>query len=250
MFRKMISAFFLVQAACLFADEVKVPDKVIDLTHTLSEETLVYPGKTPFSRVICAFYQSGYRLDDMALSMGIGTHMDAPNHFCSDGGGMETVSLSRCYGSCSVIHLKDKVQTNIDYAITDRDIEEWEAVHGQLSEGSLVLFHTGWDQHWGTVRFCEPDQEGVCHFPGVSEEAANLLVKRKVGIIGIDTMGMDVGINREFIAHKILLGARIPLVENLAGLGDLPPTGSTVYLLPMKIKDAPEAPIRAFAIHN
>jgi DNA-directed RNA polymerase III subunit RPC1 len=163
---------------------------------------------------------------------------------------METVSLSQCFGPGFVIHLKDKVQDSIDYAITDGDIEEWEAVHHQLPEGAIVLFHTGWDRYWGTERFCEPDVQGMCHFPGISEEAARLLVKRKVSVVGIDTMGMDVGINKEYIVHKILLGARIPLVENLSSLEKLPPTGATVYMLPMKIKDAPEAPIRAFATLN
>jgi kynurenine formamidase len=204
MFRSILSIFLLFDAMCLCADDSLVAKKVIDLTHTLSEETLVYPGKTPFSRVICANCEAGYSLHDISLNTGIGTHMDAPNHFCF-GGGMDSVSL-------------------------------------------LKLFHTGWDRYWGTERFCEPDEQGVCHFPGISEEAAHFLVKRGVGVVGIDAMGIDVGINREYIAHKILLGARIPLVENLACLRDLPAIGTTVYMLPMKIKDAPEAPIRAMAI--
>jgi kynurenine formamidase len=246
MFRSIVSTFFLVNSLCLCVENFAAR-KVIDLTHILSEETLVYPGKTPFSRVICANCEAGYSLHDMSLSTGIGTHMDAPNHFCF-GGGMDSVSLSQCFGAGCVIHLGDRVQNNIDYGITRSDIEGWEAIHGQIPAGSLVLFHTGWDRYWGTERFCEPDAQGVCHFPGISEEAAHLLVKRRVGVVGIDAMGIDVGINREYIAHKILLGARIPLVENLACLGDLPATGSTVYMLPMKIKDAPEAPIRAMAV--
>lgn len=247
MFRRILSIFLLVDAICLCAADSAVARKVVDLTHTLSEETLVYPGKTPFSRVICANCEAGYRLDDMSLNTGIGTHMDAPNHFCF-GGGMDSVSLLQCFGAGCVIHLEDKVQNDIDYGITRSDIEEWEAIHGKIPEGSLVLFHTGWDRYWGTERFCEPDQQGVCHFPGISEEGAHALVERKVAVVGIDAMGIDVGINHTFIAHQILLGARIPLVENLASLGDLPPTGATVYMLPMKIKDAPEAPIRAMAI--
>lgn len=235
---------FLLSIGLIFTSEIKT----IDLTHTLSEETTVYPGKKPFSRVICAYYQSGYRVDNMTLCTGIGTHMDAPNHFCPTGGGIETVSLSQCCGAACVIHLKNKVQTHIDYAITKTDIEEWEATNGQIPKGSIVLFYTGWDQYWGTDHFCVRDAAGKCHFPGVGEDAARLLVKRGVGAVGIDTMGMDVGNAPRYIAHEILLGARIPLVENLAQLDKLPPTGATVYMLPMKIKDAPEAPVRAIAI--
>lgn len=53
--------------------------------------------------------------------------------------------------------------------------------------------------------------------------------------------------DREYIVHKILLRGHIPLVENLAELGNLLLIGDTVYIPPMKIKDAPETPIRAFA---
>ena len=232
---------------CIFVAAF-LPFVTIDLTHTLSESTPTYPGKTSFSRVVCAYYQAGYRIDDIALSTGIGTHMDAPNHFCSDGIGMEAVPIERCFGEASVLHLSHKVQDNIDYGISRADIEEWEAIHGQIPPGSIVLFHTGWDRYWGTERFCEPDLNQQCHFPGIAEDGALLLVERAPRAIGIDAMGIDVGIESRFLAHHILLGAGIPLVENLAHLSDLPPTGSIVYLLPMKIQDAPEAPVRAIAI--
>jgi len=227
---------------------LSVHAELIDLTHTLSESTLVYPGKTPFSRVICAYYQSGYRIDDIALCTGVGTHMDAPNHFCLEGEGIEAVALERCVGSACVIHLSDKVQDQIDYGITSADIEHWESVHGRIPAHAIVLFHTGWDRYWGTERFCEPDENNLCHFPGIAEDGAKALVERAVSAVGIDTMGIDVGVDHSFIAHHILLGSGIPLVENLARLGELPATGLSVALLPMKIKDAPEAPVRAVAI--
>src|SRR5277367_5996754 len=103
LFLSLVSA-----ASFCFADE----SNLLDLTHTLSEETLVYPGKTPFTRVTCIYDEEKFhaRVDDMSLSTGIGTHMDAPNHFCSEAGGIETVPLSQCFGPAYVIHLKDKVQ--------------------------------------------------------------------------------------------------------------------------------------------
>lgn len=247
MISKVLSALMTLSVSCFWVGNF-VSATTIDLTHTLSEETLVYPGKTPFSRVVCAFYEKGSRLDDIALNTGIGTHMDAPNHFCSGASGIDTVALSRCIGPGCMIDLSHKVQTNADYEITKDDVEKWEQFNGQIPVDSIVLFYTGWDRYWGSEQFCESDEKGVCHFPGVSKEAALLLVERRVGAVGIDSMGIDTGINSQYTAHKVLLGAQIPIVENLANLGNLPATGAIIYMLPMKIKDAPESPVRAMAI--
>jgi kynurenine formamidase len=235
----------LVATALFLANQTSV-----DLTHTLSEKTVVYPGKTPFSKVICSYYESGYRLDDIHLSTGIGTHMDAPSHFCPEGSGIEAVPIEQCYGEACVVHLTSRVGTNADYAITKADLEEWESSHGPFPAHSIVLLHTGWDKHWDTIQFCQTDETGVSHFPGLSGDGAQLLVERKVSAVGIDTMGMDVGAATQFVAHNVLLGADIILIENLANLSLLPEVGSTVFLLPMKIKDAPESPVRAIAIFN
>jgi kynurenine formamidase len=44
------------------------------------------------------------------------------------------------------------------------------------------------------------------------------------------------------------LGKEKYLVENAAHLDDLPAQGSWILVLPMKIKDATEAPIRLIAL--
>lgn len=61
-------------------------------------------------------------------------------------------------------------------------------------------------------------------------------------------MSIDTGNAPKPVAHIALLKEGIFLVENLANLDQLPPTGAHVWLIPMKIKDASEAPVRAFAL--
>lgn len=48
--------------------------------------------------------------------------------------------------------------------------------------------------------------------------------------------------------HRAILGADKYLVENVANAKLLPPTGAKVLVLPIKIKDATEAPIRLIAL--
>jgi arylformamidase len=45
----------------------------------------------------------------------------------------------------------------------------------------------------------------------------------------------------------LLLGAGIPIVEHLTGLGQLPPTGAFFTAVPLRIEEMGTIPVRAFA---
>lgn len=222
--------------------------KIIDLTHTLSETSSVHPEKKSLSRVIGAHYENGYRLDEIALSTGIGTHMDAPSHFFSDKRSIDQIELTECYGSACVLHLSEKVQDNPDYGISSEDILSWESIHGKIPPHSIVFVDTGWSKYWGQEKFCAQDEKGVCHFPAFLQSAAELFVERKASWVGIDTMSIDLGNANAYVSHPVLLKEDIFLVENLANLDKLPAKGANIWIVPIKLKDAPEAPIRVFAI--
>lgn len=222
--------------------------KIIDLTHTLSETTTVYPGKTPFTRKAQDLVELGVHMNDISLSSGIGTHMDAPAHFVKKGKSIDQIPLEKCFAPACVFHLKESVQNNSDYAISALDIEKWERAHGVIPPHSIVLAHTGWDRFSDKADFYSLDDAGICHYPGFSASAAEMLVARKINGVGIDTLGIDPGCETQFPAHQVLLKEGIFIVEILANLEKLPPTGAMVYILPMKIKNAPEAPARAMAI--
>src|SRR5204862_6448112 len=65
--------------------------------------------------------------------------------------------------------------------------------------------------------------------------------------IGIDTASIDHGPSRDFRAHRALTNANVPIFENLAGLGTLPPRGAVFIGLPMKIRGGSGGPLRAVA---
>jgi arylformamidase len=48
-------------------------------------------------------------------------------------------------------------------------------------------------------------------------------------------------------AHSILLGAGIPVVEHLTGLGQLPPTGFWFTAAPVPLASVGTFPVRAYA---
>jgi len=69
-----------------------------------------------------------------------------------------------------------------------------------------------------------------------------------VKAVGIDTASIDFGQSTLYETHRILNGRDIPAFENLASLDRLPPTGSFVIALPMKIGGGSGAPLRAVAV--
>ena len=82
------------------------------------------------------------------------------------------------------------------------------------------------------------------HFPGVSEEAAKVLVNRRVDGVGIDTASLDHGPSKDFRTHRVLSAAGIYGLENVANLDKMPAAGATVIALPMKIRNGTGGPVR------
>jgi kynurenine formamidase len=101
------------------------------------------------------------------------------------------------------------------------------------------MVKTGWSKFWH-----DPLKYHNNHvFPSVSSEAASLLLELGVSAIGIDTLSPDRP-KDGFKVHKLFLGADKIIIENVANLGSMPPTGGFVMVLPIKIQDGTEAPVR------
>jgi len=132
-------------------------------------------------------------------------------------------------------------------------VEAFEAAHGRIAPGSIVLLRTGWSAHWGNRKAYfgddTPGDASKLHFPGYGEDAARLLVEeRQVATIGIDSPSVDYGPSLDFVVHRRGAPRGVPNLENLTNLDRLPPTGALVFALPMKIEGGSGAPLRAVAL--
>jgi kynurenine formamidase len=146
-----------------------------------------------------------------------------------------------------VIDVSDKCHKR--YSLSTQDITDFENQFGKIANGSCVMVNTGWSQFWN-----EPLKYHNNHiFPSVSPEAATLLLERGVSALGIDTLSPDRpedgfpegGFPEDgFKVHKIFLSAGKILIENVANLDNMPHLGSFVMVLPIKIKEGTEAPVR------
>lgn len=231
--------------------------KLVDLTYSFSDETMHWPTAKPFhlekvnaGRTPDGYWYSSYNYGG---SEHVGTHLDAPFHFAEGKWTAEQIPLSQTIGPAVVIDVRRKSDKDRDYLLLVEDIRAWEKNHGRLPARAIVLIHSGWGQNWGDrKRYFGTDEPGNVsdlHFPGLSPEAAEFLVKqRRVKAVGIDTPSIDHGPSRTFAAHQILGAANVPVFENVARLELVPAKGATVFAIPMKIKGGSGAPLRIFGL--
>lgn len=233
--------------------------RLIDLTHAFGADTIVWPTEQDFTLIPqhAEEMPGGYFYASNRLAMPEhgGTHIDAPVHFAKGAQTLDQVPLEHLVGPGIRIDISAECSTDRDYRITVQDLEQWEAEHGKISDGMIVLLHTGFAKFWpsrkdylGTER---RGAEGVSalHFPGLHPEAAAWLVReRRVKAVGIDTASIDYGQSTKFETHVALLSQNVPVFENLADLSQLPARGFEVIALPMKIAGGSGGPLRVIAV--
>jgi kynurenine formamidase len=222
---------------------------VVDLTHPLHEQMPYWPGGVAFRLERLADYDDGYRFHRFEMGENVGTHVDAPSHFIAGGRSVDMLPLSDLIVPAVVIDIEVQVARDADYELSATDIEHWEAEHGSIPEGSLALLRTGWAARaTDPAAYVNMDEAGVMHFPGFGPDSARLLVELGVVGVGIDTLSVDHGPSEAFESHRIMLAAGRYQIENLANLDALPPTGATVVVGVLPVRDGSQAQARVFAL--
>ena len=232
------------------------PSKLVDLSYSYNQDTVYWPNakgfrhrKDSWTKTPAGYW---YAAGEFTSAEHGGTHLDSPIHFAEGKRTLDQIPVSDLVGPAAVIDVSAKASANRDYRVTREDISAWEAAHSPLGPGMIVVFRTGWGQYWpNRKQYLGSDVPGDTanlHFPGLSREAAGVLVERAVSGVGIDTASMDYGPSTDFIVHQVLNGANIYGLENVANAAALPETGATLIALPMKIENGSGGPVRIVAI--
>lgn len=227
---------------------MKFPYKIIDLTHILHEGIPTWDGGCGFHHEVGLDYHQcltdvKFRVQNIKMNAGIGTHMDAPAHCIPSSTTIDQLQLNDLIAPCVVIDVSKDAHER--YSVSISDIESFEKEHGVIEPGSFVMVRTGWEKFWN-----DPEQYRNNYiFPSVSEHAAKFLLDRQIVGLGIDTLSPDRA-EDGFPVHGLLLGAGKYIIENVANSESLLPVGSFTLALPIKIKDGTEAPIRLVAFLN
>jgi kynurenine formamidase len=232
---------------------------LVDLSHPFNERTIYWPTATQFklTKVAEGETEGGwfYAANDFSAAEHGGTHLDSPIHFARGRDTTDEIPLRRLVGRAVVVDVSSRALRDRDYLISRADLRRWERRHGRIGRQTIVLLRTGYDRYWPDAErylgTAERGQQAVpkLHFPGLAEGAARWLVRqRAVKAVGIDTASIDYGQSTDFIAHRVLGAANVPVFENLARLRRLPSRGFSIVALPMKIQGGSGGPLRIMAV--
>ena len=225
--------------------------RVIDLSYALSDKLVPWPGdaKAFEAKVNATVEKNGYFTRSFWMLEHYGTHMDAPAHFPPGTTTVDKIPAEKFFGPAVILDVRSESDRDPDYELTLKRIEAWEANHGKIPAGAIVLLRTGWASRWPDVaRYRNQDANGKMHFPGFSVEAAKALLARKVSGLGCDTLSIDPGNSSNFPVHHLVLGAGVYQLENLADLKDLPESGAFLIAAPIKLEGGSGGPVRVFAL--
>lgn len=250
--------FLMMLLAATTATSAEPEEKLVDMTHPFSEESIYWPTDKPFTptEVFRGISEGGwwYASNQYAASEHGGTHVDAPIHFCENGRTVGQIPLQEWIGPAVKIDVTRKSLEKRDYQLSIEDVMAWEEEHGRIPKGAWVIMHSGIGRFYpnrkdvlGTEK---TGREAVAelHFPGFSPEAVAFLLKeRSITGIAVDTPSIDPGNSKDFKAHRELCSAQKPGLENIANLDRLPESGAVLYVLPMFIQNGTGAPARVFA---
>ena len=230
--------------------------KLVDMTYPFDSTTLYWsPDETFRVETVTRGMTPGgywYASNRFCASEHGGTHLDAPIHFGEGKSSTDEIPLARLSGPVVVIDVTSVCKDNHDYRMRVGAIMAWEAEHGRIPDGAIVLMRSGWGAKWpdrmsyfGAAAMTDSQSY---HFPGFSREAAEFLTReRSVDAVGLDTPSLDAGVSRDFIAHRVFAAADVPGLENVANLDRLPPKGAWLLALPISIRGGTGGPARIVA---
>ena len=182
-----------------------------------------------------------FRVQQLKMHAGIGTHLDAPAHCSLGKATINELDLNNLVAPCVVIDVSARADEH--YSVSQTDITAFEAIHGIIEPNSFVIIRTGWDRFWK-----EPKKyHNNFLFPSISKEAATLLLQRNIVGLGIDTLSPDRP-ESGYPVHGVILDAEKYIIENVAHSDRLPQKGSWIIALPIKTRNGTEAPLRLIAL--
>ncbi|MEE9209248.1 MAG: cyclase family protein [Kiloniellales bacterium] len=215
--------------------------KYIDLTHAFEPVQAVWPG---FSNAKFKPARAGAKIEGyvdigqeftydkhgfVATAYEIptdqyGTQLDPPAHWDQLGATISDIPATYAVRPLVVIDIHQKVAQDAGYHLQVADIEAWEAKHGRIPEGAVVMVRSDWYKRWKDVeRFNKKP------FPGVGLDALKFLhLERNILFHGHEPLDTDTTPNLE--GEYWLMHNQFAQAEGVANLDKVPEAGALIVI--------------------
>jgi arylformamidase len=221
--------------------------RIVDLSPTVTDGFRGPPSTDVGARFEVRTKPGYWQSSEASLSVHTGCHVESELHVVEGGRAIDALPLERVIGSAVALDLTPVApRALIDVAALGAAEARLGKAGERIRPHDVLLLRTDWaSRALGT-----PDYFRLS--PALSEEGAEWLVSREPRCVGCDFFeepaARDPGWEApEFVVHRTILGAGVPLVEGLVGLGELPPRCE--FFAPFsKLGGIEAAPARAFAL--
>ena len=243
----------------------------VELSHEWDQRAPSYPGQTDVKMFRAVKHaQHGVLAWRINTVMHTGTHMNAPIHLIQKGADLAAIPPETFFGNGAILDVPKKNWETI----TAADLEK--AKPG-VKEGDIVVIVTGWHKKYS---------DGLEYYgeaPGLTKDAAEWLVSKKPQMVAVDTPHVDyplatsMGPHRGgpqmkrlaqeytratgkdpkvehgewYVAHKTILGAGIPTIEQVGGdVDQVKGKRATMAAIPWKFEHGDACPVRFVAMFD
>lgn len=215
--------------------------KYIDLSHVITPEIPVWAGfgGSTFSQAQAGADLKGYAAKGDTFTYErhgfeatayilrtdqLGTQLDPPAHWAPEYPGIDELPATYAVRPLVVISIEEQVAKDYGYALQVADIEAWEAAHGTIPEGSVVMVRSGWSKDWP-----DPALSTRAPFPGVGLDALKFLHERRhILFHGHEPLDTDATPNLE--GEHWLMHHGYAQAEGVANLDQVAETGCLVSI--------------------
>lgn len=239
--------------------------QLVELSHEWGHGVPSYPGQDDVKMFRAVKHaQHGVLAWKITTVMHTGTHMNAPLHLIQRGADLAAIPVDRLFGNGVVLSIPKKSYDVIT-------VEDLASAKPEVRQDDIVVINTGWHHKYSDAL------EYYGQSPGLSKEAAQWLVDKGCRLVAIDTPQIDhplatslgphrggptmkrlaaeyqeaTGLDPKkehpewYAAHKTLLGAGIPTIEQVGGdVDELSAKRATFAATPWKFQYGDACPVR------
>lgn len=202
--------------------------RIHDVSLPIVRGGLIYPNNPPIQIEVASAMSAGASSNSSKISFGshTATHVDAQHHMIDGGWTVDAMKLDILIGPALLVRFPNDVMSITADHLGSIDLDGVQR----------ILFATRNSGFNHEIDFHKD-------YTYVAPDAAELLVKKGVKLVGVDYLSIEQFKSGHHRTHKTLLGADVIIIEGLA-LANVPAGRYELICLPLSLPGLDGAPAR------